>query len=130
MENIVYLDTHLVVWLYGKILNLIPDNVLQDLNNNDLLISPIVKLELQYLFEIKRIKKQAGTILKALQSEIGLKFCDLDFQSVINSAVKEKWTRDPFDRILTAQASINKTILLTKDFTILDNYKYARWDKK
>jgi len=130
MENIVYLDTHLVVWLYGKRLDLIPDYVLGILNNNDLLISPIVKLELQYLFEIERIKKQAGTILKALHSEIGLKFCVLDFPNIINSAVKEKWTRDPFDRIITAQASVNKAILLTKDLTILDNYNYAKWDKK
>ena len=130
MENIVYLDTHLVVWLYGKRLDLISDYVRDTLNNSELLISPIVKLELQYLFEIERIKKQADTIIKALQEEIGLKICNLDFQSIINNAVKEKWTRDPFDRILTSQASVNKVILLTKDESILSNYKYAKWNEK
>ncbi len=55
MENVVYLDTHVVIWLYSGNLELIPKPVQTILNLNDLLISPIVKLELEYLFEIKRI---------------------------------------------------------------------------
>ncbi len=128
MENVVYLDTHVVVWLYSGNLELIPKPVQTILNLNDLLISPIVKLELEYLFEIKRIKRRASIILSALKSEIGLKIYDITFDQVIENALNQKWTRDPFDRIITAQAAINKSQLVTKDATILKHFKNAIWD--
>jgi len=129
MENVVYLDTHVVVWLYSGNLELIPKPVQTILNLNDLLISPIVKLELEYLFEIKRINRRASIILSALKSEIGLKIYDITFDQVIENALNQKWTRDPFDRIITAQAAINKLQLVTKDATILKHFKNAIWDK-
>jgi len=95
MENVVYLDTHVVIWLYSGNLELIPRSVQTILNLNDLLISPIVKLELEYLFEIKRIKRRASIILSALKSEIGLKIYDVTFDRVIENALNQKWTRDP-----------------------------------
>lgn len=128
MENIVYLDTHVVIWLYSGNLELIPKPVQTILNLNDLLISPIVKLELEYLFEIKRIKRRASIILSALKSEIGLKIYDVTFDQVIENAINQKWTRDPFDRIITAQAAVNKSKLVTKDATILKHFKNAIWD--
>ncbi len=128
MENVVYLDTHVVVWLYSGNLELIPKPVQTILSLNDLLISPIVKLELEYLFEIKRIKRRASIILSALKSEIGLKIYDITFDQVIENALNQKWTRDPFDRIITAQAAINKSQLVTKDATILKHFKNAIWD--
>jgi PIN domain nuclease of toxin-antitoxin system len=46
---------------------------------------------------------------------------------VIDAAVQMKWTRDPFDRLITAQAAVYKNILLTKDETIRKNYLKALW---
>lgn len=37
------------------------------------------------------------------------------------------WTRDPFDRIIVAPASLNHNILVTKDQSILKNYENAKW---
>ncbi|BAB73880.1 asl2181 [Nostoc sp. PCC 7120 = FACHB-418] len=37
------------------------------------------------------------------------------------------WTRDPFDRIITANAQIGNNILLSKDGNILNNYTCAKW---
>ena len=37
------------------------------------------------------------------------------------------WNRDPFDRIITANALLNDNILLSKDQNILNNYLYAKW---
>jgi PIN domain nuclease of toxin-antitoxin system len=36
-----------------------------------------------------------------------------------------KWTRDPFDRIIAAQAAVDATPLLTRDRIILSNYPHA-----
>ena len=38
-----------------------------------------------------------------------------------------KWTRDPFDRLITAQAAVDDSPLLTKDDTIHTYYPKAVW---
>ena len=38
-----------------------------------------------------------------------------------------KWTRDPFDRLITAQAALDDSPLLTKDDTIHTYYPEAVW---
>ncbi|MEE9431206.1 MAG: PIN domain-containing protein [Melioribacteraceae bacterium] len=130
MENVVYLDTHVIVWLYSGNLDLIPLPIQSILNKSILLISPFVKLELEYLYEIKRIKQKSNKIISILKSEIGLNICDIEFTSIIEKAITTKWTRDPFDRIIVAQASLKKSTLVTKDETILKNYKNAIWSVK
>jgi PIN domain nuclease of toxin-antitoxin system len=37
------------------------------------------------------------------------------------------WTRDPFDRMIAAQAVVADAPLLTADETILDNLPLATW---
>ena len=123
----IYLDTHLVLWLYAGSLELISKDTLQILEENDLYISPIVELELQYLKEIEKIKKHPSAIIETLHKEINLKVCTKDFQSIIRESLRLNWTRDPFDRILVAHASLNNNILLTKDEEIRSHYKKAIW---
>ena len=123
----VYLDTHLILWLYAGSLDLISRRVLQSLDENELYISPIVELELQYLRESKKIKKSSSEIIEVLYKEINLKVCTKDFHNIIRESLGLHWTRDPFDRIMVAHAALNTNILLTKDDTIRDHYKQAIW---
>jgi len=37
------------------------------------------------------------------------------------------WTRDPFDRIITATAAMHNAMLLTKDEQIRQEYDRALW---
>ena len=127
MENTAYLDTHAAIWLYNNELKKFPNKTLELIENAGLLVSPIVVLELEYLFEIKRINEKAKTIIKTLQEEIDLKICSLDFAQVITNALVQNWTRDPFDRIIVAQASLNQSVLISKDETIHENYDNACW---
>ena len=123
----VYLDTHLVLWLYAGSLDLISKEVLQILDEEDIYISPIVELELQYLKEIKKIKGSPSEIIDALHKEINLKICTKDFLPIIKESLSLHWTRDPFDRIIVAHASLNSDLLLTKDDAIRAHYKRAVW---
>ncbi|MCF6318809.1 MAG: PIN domain-containing protein [Proteobacteria bacterium] len=123
----IYLDTHIVVWLYAGDVQKLSLESRKLINSHELYISPIVKLELQYLFEIKRISKQPNEILEDLFKRIGLKRCNQPFIDISNRATEIFWTRDPFDRIIVANASLENKILLTKDMTILDNYQFAKW---
>ena len=123
----IYLDTHIIVWLYSGELGLFSEKAVELIENNDIFISSMVTLELQYLLETKRINKSPSIIVETLTNNIGLKICTKVFSHVIKESMKHTWTRDPFDRIITANASIGKKILLTKDSHIQKHYSRAVW---
>ena len=124
----IYLDTHTVVWLYSGELLFFSEKACQLIEENELLISPLVLLELQYLFEIKRITVEPTVIFDSLAESVGLQKCRASFARVIAEAMRISWTRDPFDRIITATAMIHQAPLLTKDETIRREYGLAVWD--
>lgn len=123
----IYLDTHVVVWLYGGRLNLFSESIKVLLREQDLFISPIIRLELQYLYNLDRINADADTVVADLSQRIGLSVCQKSFNNIISKALQMTWTRDPFDRILVAHASVNNNILLSKDQLIRQNYPHAQW---
>lgn len=127
MEDLIFLDTHVVVWLYTGDPELFSPQVRQDLEESELFISPVVSLEIQYLHEIERISVGARKVTENLQRTIGLQISDTPFKQVVSEALLNTWTRDPFDRIITAQASLGEHRLLTRDQTIRDHYKRAYW---
>jgi len=119
---LIYIDTHIAVWLFAGQVEKLSEQAKNLLNENEIQVSPIVRLELQYLNEIKRITVSANDIITDLSNSIGLKVCDKNFNNVINSSMDITWTRDPFDRIIVGNASLNDDYLVTKDQTILENY--------
>ncbi len=124
----IYLDTNVVVWLAANEQELL-SNVAKEIieSAHTLYISPMVMLELRYLQEVKRLTKQPKAIKVHLEKYLGLRVCEKDFNTVTHHALDLSWTRDPFDRIITAQASLDNNVLITKDKTILANYEYAAW---
>ncbi len=124
----VYLDTHVVVWLYAGRTDLIPEAARSLIDGNDLVVCPVVGLELQYLYESAKTTEPAAPVLHALAREIGLRRCDLPFADVVDAALQETWTRDPFDRLVVAQARLRSLPLLTKDRDIRGHYDGALWD--
>jgi PIN domain nuclease of toxin-antitoxin system len=122
-----YLDTHVVVWLYQKDESRLAGRPRALVEEHDLLISPIVLLELEYLYETKRIVETGRTIVDDLAARIQLGLCPRAFQDVARMAAGIRWTRDPFDRIITAQAALADALLLTKDGDIQSHYPHAVW---
>lgn len=126
METI-YLDTHVVVWLYQKELNKFSSNALKLIEESELVISAMVVLELEFLHEIGRLKYSAKDIISELAQTIELRVCDEKFSTITYSSLNLKWTRDPFDRIIVANAKMNSATLISKDKNILENYEKATW---
>ena len=125
---IAYLDTNVVVWLAQDALTRISPRAQQALEDADLLVSPMVLIELEYLYEVQRIRVPSQDILTKLQHEIGLRVCDLPFSSVAGMALGEKWTRDPFDRTIVAQAKANGLApLISADGEIQQHYIRTVW---
>ncbi len=123
----IFLDAHVVVWLYSGQLDLFNPKVLKLINTEQVCISHIVKLEIQYLFEIKRVKYEPGLIIDSLIDEIGLIYSDNNFESIVRQAIHLSFTRDPFDRVIVADASINNSKLISKDGNIKKHYKNTIW---
>jgi PIN domain nuclease of toxin-antitoxin system len=126
--NTAYLDTSVAVWLAQGDLNRITPTALDAIRNSNLLVSPMVSLELAYLNEINRITLTAQDILLKLKAELGVEVCDASFPSLITIAINEKWTRDPFDRIIVSHAKANGlSPLISSDEAIRKNYVKTVW---
>ncbi|MGE5344030.1 MAG: type II toxin-antitoxin system VapC family toxin [Candidatus Omnitrophota bacterium] len=117
-----FLDTHIVVWLYQKTLGLLSSSALKAIEDNEIFISPIVILELEYLFEIGKLKVDANSIIQYLKITIDLKIDEGSFHEIIDMALGENWTRDPFDRLITAHSKYRDAFLITKDEKISQYY--------
>jgi PIN domain nuclease of toxin-antitoxin system len=124
---LIYLDTHVVVWLYAGELDRLSEQARIMIEAEDLAVSPIVALELQYLRESGRLSAEPCLLLDALKAEIGLIVSQRPFEAVVLEAMTQTWTRDPFDRIIVAEANLGKSVLLTKDRAILENCGFAQW---
>lgn len=128
MAPVIYLDTHVVAWLRASAMDHLSPVARQRLEEaEEIRISPMVRLELQYLYEIGRVTQPAGPVVDALQASLGLHVCDIPFPVVARAAEGETWTQDPFDRIIVAHASLARAPLLTKDRTLQEHYDRAIW---
>ena len=127
-DLIAYLDTNVVLWLAAGDLPRIPSVARQAIRNSDLLISPMVEVELQYLFEVGRLALSPDDILLKIKHEVAARICELPFPLVAKAALHENWTREPFDRLIVAQAKANGfATLITADTRIREHYPKALW---
>lgn len=126
METL-YLDTHVVVWLFSKEIEKLSPKALELIEESELYVSPMVVLELEFLHEIGRLTYASEAIVKSLSDSIDLKVSEESFDKVAYESVKQNWTRDPFDRIIVAQAMCENAQLLTKDRKILEHFGQAVW---
>lgn len=129
MAPVIHLDTHAVAWLYAGEVNRFPVEVRRRLETADLRISPMVVLELEYLFEIKRTTEPARAVLAELTRVMGLEVSREPFGTVVERSLGLNFTRDPFDRLIVAQAAVEEAPLLTKDDSILAAYPRAFWER-
>jgi PIN domain nuclease of toxin-antitoxin system len=127
MAAVILLDTHVVVWLYEDPQRLIPTPVRQRLEEEPLALSPFVRLELEYLSEVGKLSVPPQTIVDELTPKLELALTDPPAALVCQAALGLSWTRDPFDRLLSAQALATATPLVTKDRTIREHLSLAWW---
>jgi len=106
----------------------IPAAARQLLETNEPFISPVVELELTYLYEVGRVTEPPTAPLGALGRSIGLRTADVSAAALTRTAADLSWTRDPFDRLIAAQAVVAGSPLITADRTILSNLPLATWD--
>ena len=123
----IHLDTHVVIWTAGKQTSRLSPAVRRLLERETLQISPMVAMELETLFEARKLKPEPQQVLNILEREHALSRSEARFDAIIEAARSFAWTRDPFDRLIVANAITDGVRLITADETILANFKDAVW---
>ena len=122
-----YLDTHVLVYLAAGESEKLSAAARRAIEAEDLLVSAASVLELQLLHEIGRLRPSGSELIRLLAQDIGVRVCGLGFDVVVDRALAESWSRDPFDRLIVANAKANDGRLVTKDERIHRNYRGAIW---
>jgi len=127
---LIHLDTHVVVWLRGGEFHRFPQAARAALEAEDLAISPMVELELRFLHETGRLSEGPEAILGELGDTAGLCIDATPFPRVARLAATAEFsfTRDPFDRVIAAQAAAARVVLVTKDGTLRQHLAATLWD--
>jgi PIN domain nuclease of toxin-antitoxin system len=126
-ESLAYLDTHVVVWLYDALTDRLSQAATEAIEDNDLVISRMVELELQFLHEIGRLRVKPTEIIRHLSTQIGLRLSDVELERIVRAAAGMGWTRDVFDRLIAAESATMDIPLITKDRTIRAHHKLSIW---
>ncbi len=126
--NNAYLDTHVVIWLCENKPARLSGPALDAINNYDLLISPVVLIELNFLLQIGKIVRNPLDLSKQLRGQLGVQVCNHPFADMAETALFETWTRDPFDLLIVSHAKANNySPLVTHDEKIRRYYPRAVW---
>lgn len=124
----IHVDTNVLYVLYGGEGQRIPRSARRLLDQESIAFSPMVELELAYLYEIGRARAPALQVIEQLGPALGLQVSTAPFAAVVREATRLTWTRDPFDRIIAAQAVVDGATLLTADTDMLEHLPGACWE--
>ena len=91
----------MVVWLFAEA-DRIPTPVRQRIDEGELFVSPMVRLELSLLAELGRVRLPAEAVLSTLRSDLDLQVEESGWLRGAEIADHLSWTRDPFDRLIVA----------------------------
>lgn len=125
----IHLDTQVALWLYYRLDRQISRAAKAQLARaRNLRLSPLVVVEIEILIEIGRVKlKTADLLLHDLQERLDLELSDASAAAVAEAACRFAWTRDPFDRLIVANAMADGATLITADRVILRHFDQAVW---
>lgn len=123
----IHIDTHVLVWLwerkakYAKVLS-------SRIEGEQVVVSPAALLELQCIREIGRFRDSTEAVVAGLSQSLGLIVSETAFADIVQRGLSLSWTRDPFDRLIVANAATDGARLLTCDDRILKHFEDAVWD--
>jgi PIN domain nuclease of toxin-antitoxin system len=113
---VILLDTNALIWVdagHRRARTLLR-------RRDQLYVSPASILELQFLYEAGRIRLKGDTMEWVLEDD-RWSVDDPPATSWFLRAVDVSWTRDPFDRLLTAHAQFRRWRVATADSNLLEH---------
>jgi len=115
------LDTHVFLWLAAEPEKLSPiaQKIIEQ-GSNELLLSAASGWEIALLWKLGRIElpEPPSTFVPSAMQALKITPLSIGFTAAIAAATLPLIHRDPFDRLLIAEAIKNDLTILTKDQTI------------
>lgn len=118
MTEQVHLDTHVVIWLAAGEIDRFPADLLDRMESADLVVSPVVRLEMDLLHERGKISSPASDLIDKVAVEVGIREDPTALPRIVMAAItpRKQWHNgDPYDRLILAAAIANQARLVTKD---------------
>jgi len=112
---VILLDTNALIWLHRHDERAAP---LARVSAR-LYVSPASLLELQFLWEVGRVRLKRSSTLKHVVHDDRWVIDDPPSAAWFEEAVGVGWTRDPFDRLLVAHARLRRWLLATSDQRVI-----------
>ena len=115
------LDTHTFIWFSegDKALSKTAHSLLAD-TGNELYLSLVSVWEIQIKSQLGKLTLNSSLpqTITAQQSNNGIQLLPIELNHILNLSNLPHIHRDPFDRLLIAQAQVESMILLTRDINI------------
>lgn len=121
-----HLDTHIAVEFAASARQALSSRAAAAIRRSETAISPIVLLEIQYLYE-RNVTRHSASEVESRLALAGVGVSPESFAEVARKSLEMSWTRDPFDRLIVGHAAAASAHLITKDERILANYPLAVW---
>jgi len=126
--KVLVLDTNAIIRLEANRLGEFRPEVLNAIEDADRLIIPaLASLELQYLETRKKVVQSAARVMQTMLVELRAQMSDAEAWRLSEIAADLRWTMDPFDRLICADAIYHDATLITSDRLILSNLPNALW---
>ena len=114
------LDTHFLLWILSKSRRLREYRWLEDYQPWG--GSPISLLEIQLLAESRKRRLEPG-FMEAVMTDPRFEFDEVSLVPLIQKSLLVSWTRDPFDRLISAHSLARRIPLCSVDSAILQHHK-------
>jgi PIN domain nuclease of toxin-antitoxin system len=116
----VLLDTHFLIWVLLKSKRIRPFRWLGKYLPWG--VSPVSLLEIQFLSEVGRLQVRHPDFVDTLLNDTRFVIDEAPLLALVRHSLRLVWTRDPFDRLLSAHSSLRRVPLCTLDGTIRDHH--------
>ena len=119
------LDTHIVLAIVNDDIDTLPKRLVELLGDgeSELLVSAASLWEIAIKFRLGKLRvgTRASLILGRRVSAFGLRHLPIEASHVVANVEPWPATRDPFDRLLLAQAQVEGLLLMTLDHALVDH---------
>lgn len=115
------LDTHFLIWIVVGATRLDEFDWLSRYAPWG--VSPLSFLEVQYLSEVGKVEVDIGAFTAAVMNDPRFVVDEVPLVPLVLQALTLGWTRDPFDRLLSAHSAVRRAPLCSTDRRIREHHR-------